>query len=90
MKKREGNYMESKKVKNTKIKFVIFSIAILVVNVITFKSATNQKSWVSFVLISFVIWSISAIIYEFAQRKNKQVEQETFMNVLETKTFFCI
>lgn len=78
----------SEKVKNTKMKFIFFSITLLMVNVAIFKSVTNIKTWVWFVLISFVIWSIAAFVYEFAQRKNKQNDQEAFMNSVDAKTFF--
>lgn len=79
---------ESEKEKNIKIKFFVFSVVVVIANVAVFKSAAHPKTWVTFVLISFVVWSISAIIYEFVQRRNKQVEQETFMNVIGAKTFF--
>lgn len=79
---------ESEKVKSTKIKFIVFSIALVLANIVVFKSVSNMKMWVWFFLVSFVVWSISAFVYEFAQRRNKQEAQNTFMDSIDVKTFF--
>lgn len=78
----------NEKEKTTKTKFIIFSIFLLLIDIAIFKTSSGSNTWVWFTLISFVVWSISAFVYEFTQRRNKQVAQEIFMNVLEAKTFF--